>query len=107
MELHSTRPVANSELGKQQSQMSRRKRRNADANLLIAQGIDRIELGGTRSRIEASRETHKDSKDKRRQHKPPGHGRELDGIEILAVEINVGAVRERPAQEPPEQHAKN
>src|ERR1035438_4308505 len=59
MELHSTRPVASRGLEMQRRKMSERKWRNGRVGLLIAESVDGIELGGTRSRIEARGETHK------------------------------------------------
>ena len=82
--------------------MSKRKGKKKRADLLIAQRVDGVELGGTRSRIEAGGETHKYSKRESGQHEPPRHGRKLDGIKILAVEIGVGAERECPTEEPAE-----
>ena len=75
--------------------------------LLIAEGVDGIELGGTRSRIEAGGETDKDGESDGGENEPPGNGRELDGIEILPLEIDVGAEGERAAEQPAEEHAEN
>lgn len=77
------------------------------SNLLIAEGVDGVELGGTRSRIEAGGETDKDSDKKRGEGEPPRNGSELDGIEILPLEIGVGAEGDGVAEEPAEEHAEN
>ena len=66
--------------------------------LLVAEGVDGVELGGTRSRIEAGGETDTDGEDERAEDEPPGDGREFDGIEILALEIDVGAERDGAAE---------
>ena len=75
--------------------------------LLIAEGVDWVELGGTRSRIEAGGETDKDGEDEGADNEPPGDGREFNGIEILAGEINVGAESDGAAKQPAEEHAEN
>ena len=59
--------------------------------LLIAEGVDGVELGGTRSRIEASTEADKNRKEQRKNHEPPRHRRKFDGIEALSLEIEVGS----------------
>ena len=71
--------------------MSKRHCRNGRRDLLIAKGVDGVELGGTGSRIEAGGEADKNGEDDRGKHQPPGDGRKFDGIEILALEVDVGA----------------
>ena len=75
--------------------------------LFITEGVDGVELGGTRSRIEAGSETDKDGKDEGADDEPPGDGREFDGVEILAGEIDVGAEGDGAAEEPAEEYAEN
>ena len=75
--------------------------------LLIAEGVDGIELGGTRSRIEAGGETDKDAEEKGADNEPPGNRGEFDGIQILTREISVGAEGDGAAEEPTEQHAEH
>ncbi len=78
-----------------------------DCELLIAESVDGVELGGTRSRIEAGGETDKDGEDERGENEPPGNRREFDGIEILAGEINVGAESDGAAEQPAEEDAED
>jgi hypothetical protein len=78
-----------------------------DDALLIAEGVDGVELGGTRSRIEAGGETDKDAEHEGAEDEPPGNGRELDGIEILTREIDVGAESDGAAEKPAEEDAEN
>ena len=92
MELHSTRPAASVGLGINRMQSSKSNSTHRRADLFIAESVNRIELGSTGSRIEPGSETHKHGKAERRQHQPPWNGRELNRIEILAMQINVGAV---------------
>ena len=81
--------------------------REKKRGLLIAEGVDGVEFGGTRSRIEAGGETDKDGDGQSEENEPPGNSREFNGIEILAMEIKVCAKRDRTAEKPAEQHAKN
>ena len=80
---------------------------SSSRELLIAEGVDGIELGGTRSRIEAGGETDKDAEDEGADDEPPGNRGKLDGIEILTREIDVGAESDGAAEEPAKEHAEN
>jgi len=75
--------------------------------LLIAEGVDGVELGGTRSRIEAGGKTDKDGEEEGAENEPQGDGREFDGIEILALEIDVGAEGDSAAEKPAEEDAED
>jgi hypothetical protein len=78
-----------------------------NARLLIAEGVNGIELGGTRSRIKASGKTDKNGEGNGGKNEPPRDGRKFDGIKILAFEIDVGAEGESATDEPAEQNAEN
>src|SRR5450432_782728 len=107
MELHSTRPLAAKQPGIAASNANVSKRTNARTYLFIAQGFDGIEFSGARSRIEAGGKTDKHGKSEGGEHQPHGHGRKLNGIEILAVEIKIGSKSECAAKQPAEEHAEN
>src|SRR6202163_2315469 len=104
-ELHSTRPAASAGRGINRMQSSKSNSTPRRVGLFIAKSVNGIELGSTRSRIEPGSETHKHGKAERRQHQPPRNGRKFNRIEILAVQINVGAIGERAAQQPAKDHA--
>src|ERR1700730_10034118 len=82
-ELHSTRPLASAGRGINTIQNSKTNSTPRRATLFIAESVNGIELGSTRSRIEPSSETHKHGKAERRQHQPPRNGRKVNRIEIL------------------------
>src|ERR1700693_4448074 len=86
MELHSTRPAARVGRGINSMQINRNNSTLRSAGLLIAKSVNGIELGSTGSRIEPGSETHKHGKAERGQHQPPWNGRQLNRIEILAVQ---------------------
>ena len=75
--------------------------------LLIAEGVDGIEFGGTRSRIEAGGEADKNGDAEGCEGEPPGDRGELNGIEILTRKISVGAERDGAAEGPAGDDAKN
>src|SRR6266849_4168264 len=75
--------------------------------LLIAEGVDGVEFGGTGSRIEAGGETGKDGEDEGADEQPQGDGRKFDGVEILTREIDVGAESDGAAEKPAEEDAED
>ena len=83
----------------------RAEKQNQETKLFIAEGVDGVELGGTRSRIEAGGETDKNGDGERGEGEPPRDGGEFDGIEILAVEIVVGPESHDAAENPAESDA--
>src|SRR5271170_3949551 len=78
-----------------------------DLLLFIAQRINGIELGGTRSRIKSSDKAHKHRESQRTEYQPPRNGGKLDRIQILPLKINVRSKRNRTAKQPAEKHSKN
>src|SRR5277367_3089592 len=75
--------------------------------LFIAQRINGIELGGTRSRIKSSDKADKHRKSQRTEYQPPRNRREFDGIQILPLKINVRSKRNGATQQPAEKHSEN
>src|ERR1700676_4148100 len=106
MELHSTRPAASVGRGINRTQTSKNNSTHRPGHLFIAESVNWIELGSTRSRIEPSSQTHKHRKNERGQYQPPRNRRKFNRIEILPVQINVGAIRDGTAQQPAKGHAK-
>lgn len=75
--------------------------------LFITEGVDGVELGSTRSRIEAGGEADKDGEGDGGENEPPGYGRKFDGIQILALEIDVCTERKCAADAPAEKYARD
>src|SRR5581483_3840456 len=79
--------------------------RTTRASLLIPQGLDRIEPGGSGSGVEAGDKADDDGETDGAADQPPGNEPDLLGRKLLALEIDVGAGVDDAADGPSEEDA--